>query len=40
MITYLIIASRLRLYDASDSVTDSLVEKGDTGFISFDNKIR
>ena len=40
MIIYLIIATRLRLYDASDSVTDSLVEKGDTGFISFDNKIR
>ena len=38
MIIYLIIASRLRLYDASDSVTDSLVEKGDTGFISFDSR--
>ena len=40
MIIYLIIASRLRLYDASDSVIDSLVQKGDTGFISFDNKMR
>ena len=40
MIIYLIIASRLRLYDASDSVTDSLVQKGDTGFISFDSKMR
>lgn len=40
MIFYLIIASRLRLYDASDSVTDSLVEKGDTGFVSFDSKMR
>ena len=40
IILYLIIASRLRLYDASDSVTDSIVEKGDTGFISFDNKMR
>ena len=40
MIIYLIIASRLRLYDASDSVTDSIVEKGDTGFVSFDNKMR
>ena len=40
IIIYLIIASRLRLYDASDSVTDSLVQKGDTGFISFDSKMR
>lgn len=40
MILYILIASRLRLYDASDSVTDSLVEKGETGFISFDNKSR
>ena len=40
MILYLIIASRLRLYDASDSVTDSLVEKGDTGFVSFDSEMR
>ena len=37
---YLLIASRLRLYDASDSVTDALVEKGDTGFVSFDYKSR
>ena len=40
MVLYLIIASRLRLYDASDSVTDSLVEKGDTGFVSFDSEMR
>ena len=40
LVFYLIIASRLRLYDASDSVTDSLVEKGDTGFVSFDSKMR
>ena len=40
MVVYLIIASRLRLYDPSDSVIDSLVQKGDTGFISFDNKMR
>ena len=40
IILYLIIASRLRLYDASDSVTDSLVEEGDTGFVSFDYKMR
>ena len=40
MIVYLIMASRLRLYDASDSVTDALVQKGDTGFVSFDSKMR
>ena len=40
MFIYLIYAARIRLYDASDSVTDSLVEKGETGFISFDNKMR
>lgn len=40
MVIYLIIASRLRLYDPSDSVVDSLVQKGDTGFVSFDNKMR
>ncbi len=40
MIIYLITASRLRLYDASDSVIDSLVQKGETGFVSFDNKMR
>ena len=40
LILYLVIASRLRLYDASDSVTDSLVERGDTGFVSFDSKMR
>ncbi len=37
---YIVIASRLRLYDASDSVTDSLVQKGETGFVSFDHKMR
>ena len=40
MILYIIIASRLRLYDASDSVTDSLVQRGETGFVSFDAKMR
>ena len=40
MVLYLIIASRLRLYDASDSVTDSLVQRGDTGFVSFDSHMR
>ena len=40
LVLYVVIAARLRLYDASDSVTDSLVEKGDTGFVSFDSKMR
>ncbi len=40
LIIYIIMAARLRLYDASDAVTDSLVEKGDTGFVSFDQKLR
>lgn len=40
LVIYLIIASRLRLYDASDSVTDALVQKGNTGFVSFDHKMR
>ena len=40
MVIYLIIASRLRLYDASDSVTDAIVQKGNTGFVSFDHKMR
>ena len=37
---YLVMAIRLRLYDASDAVTDALVQKGDTGFVSFDSKLR
>lgn len=40
MIIYLVIATRLRLYNASESVLDSLVQKGETGFMSFDNKLR
>lgn len=40
IIFYLIIASRLRLYDASDSVTDSLVQRGNIGFVSFDSHMR
>ena len=40
MIIYIVIASRLRLYNAPDTVVDSLVQKGDTGFVSFDNKMR
>ena len=35
-ITYLIIVSRVSLYDVTDTAIDSLVKKGDTGFISID----
>lgn len=37
-IMYLIITNRVCLYDITDSGIDSLVESGDTGFISFDLK--
>ena len=40
VVIYMVIVSRLRLYDPSDSVTDSLVEKGETGFVSLDGKLR
>ena len=40
LIVYLMIVHRLELYDISDSVIDSIVQKGDTGFISFDRKLR
>ena len=40
MIVYLIIVHRLVLYDISDTVIDSVVQKGETGFISFDFKYR
>ena len=40
MIIYIIIASRLELYNAPDTVIDSLVQKGDTGFVSFDKHLR
>ena len=40
MTLFLVMAIRLRLYDASDAVTDALVQKGDTGFVSFDNRLR
>ncbi len=36
MIVYLVIVYKMCLYDVSDSAIDSLVETGDTGFISFD----
>ena len=34
--TYLVIVSRIALYDITDTAVDSLVEKGDTGFIAID----
>ena len=36
MIFYMIIISKARLYDPSDAVVDSLVQRGDTGFVSID----
>ena len=35
-VTYLIIVSRISLYDITDTAIDSLMNKGDTGFISID----
>lgn len=35
-IVYLIIVHRLVLYDISDSVIETMIQKGDKGFISFD----
>ena len=35
-VMYLLIMHRVCLYDITDTAIDSLVEKGDTGFISFD----
>ena len=35
-VTYLIIVSRVSLYDITDTAVDSLVQKGDTGFIAID----
>ena len=35
-VNYLIIVSRVSLYDITDTAIDSLVQKGDTGFISID----
>ena len=38
LITYLIVVYRLCLYNVTDTAVDSLVQTGDTGFISFDFK--
>ncbi len=37
---YLLIVYKLSLYNVSDNAIDSLVESGDTGFVSIDNKGR
>ena len=39
-VMYLLIAYRVSLYDISDTVIDSMVQNGDTGFISFDSSKR
>ena len=39
-VVYLLIIYRLRLYDITESAIDPLVNKGDTGFVSFDFKYR
>ena len=39
MATYLVIVRRMCLYDITDAAVDSLVQTGDTGFISFDFKL-
>lgn len=38
MVAYLVIVHRMCLYDISETAIDSLVQTGDTGFISFDFK--
>ena len=36
LVVFLIISHRLLLYDVSETVIDSIVQKGETGFVSFD----
>ncbi|SCW35332.1 putative two-component system response regulator [Ruminococcaceae bacterium YRB3002] len=40
MVVFLLIAYRIRLYDVTDSAIDAIVEKGNTGFASFDSNLR
>jgi putative two-component system response regulator len=40
MLVYLVITHNLSLYNISDTVIDSVVQKGETGFLSFDFKYR
>ncbi|MBR3160423.1 MAG: HD domain-containing protein [Atopobiaceae bacterium] len=39
LVLYLVIAHRISLYDVTDSAIDSLVQTGETGFVSFDHKL-
>ncbi len=39
-IMYLLIAYRVSLYDISDTAIDTMVQNGETGFITFDSKLR
>ncbi len=39
-IAFLLVAYRMVLYDIDDSVIESMIQKGDTGLISFDYKFR
>ena len=39
LVTYLIIVYRMCLYDVTETAIDSMVESGDTGFISFDFRL-
>lgn len=39
LLTYLIIMYRMCLYDATETAIDSMVEAGETGFISFDFRL-
>lgn len=39
LVTYLVIVYRMCLYDVTETAIDSLVEAGDTGFISFDFRL-
>ena len=40
LVILLIISHRLLLYDVPETVVDSIVQKGDTGFVSFDLHLR
>mgnify|MGYP002624774327 CR=1 FL=1 len=39
LVLYLIIAYRISLYDVAESAIDSLVQTGETGFVSFDQRL-
>ena len=38
LLIFIIVIRKMSLYDITDSAIDTIIEKGDTGFISFDNK--